>query len=66
MSVKLKPCPFCGNSDRKKFSIDRAWSNSFVRCWTCNATGPWQYDGGGNTPATRWNRRALAAQEKQP
>ena len=61
MSIELKPCPFCGSKNKQKFTVDRAWHNSFVRCWNCNATGPWMYKGHGARAA--WNRRAPSLRE---
>lgn len=63
MSEKLKPCPFCGASDQVHFSVDRAWHNTFVRCWKCNATGPWQYGDMDETESAvaAWNRCAPSA-----
>ena len=56
--MKLKPCPFCGSRNRKQFSTDKAWHNGFIRCWKCNATGPWIYQGAGKNAERAWNRRA--------
>lgn len=60
-AITLKPCPFCGNANRRTFTVDRAWHNSFVRCWICNATGPWQYDKNPSTAQAGWNLRQEAS-----
>jgi len=62
MSDTKEPCRFCGNDDQNKFSVDKVWSNTFVRCWTCNATGPWKYEGDDDGAVAAWNRRSSPAQ----
>ena len=58
MKLKLLPCPFCGSAVQLQFTVDKAWYNRFVRCFNCDATGPWQYCDNGNKKAMEaWNRR---------
>lgn len=45
---KLKPCPFCGNSDVKKSSVTGG-----IFCEECGCDGPWSpfFEGDWNTRA---------------
>lgn len=52
MSVKLKPCPFCGSDDISAFTLA---PQSFVYCRICKAhIGPYLSH---ELAAVAWNRR---------
>lgn len=66
---KLKPCPFCGNSDA---FVERAdFSSAYVFCNSCSAKGPTEcqeadYE---ETPGERsarhaWNKRTRATRKE--
>ncbi|RYC10140.1 Lar family restriction alleviation protein [Ciceribacter ferrooxidans] len=68
---KLKPCPFCGQSDA--FVERRDFSSAYVFCNACSAKGPTQYpednDGdedepGGRAAIRAWNKRTRAIRKE--
>jgi Lar family restriction alleviation protein len=62
--VKLKPCPFCGETE--DLIIHLKWSGygesiCVVKCWLCYSEGPAQRvsrDCSEYSAVNRWNRRA--------
>nr|DAQ90523.1 MAG TPA: restriction alleviation protein [Caudoviricetes sp.] len=42
MTNKLKPCPFCGETEFIGVNFKRLFNMDFhyVRCWICGARGP--------------------------
>lgn len=56
MSVKLKPCPFCGSDDVTVKGAEITGPNPFVYCRKCHSHGPQRisYQGAANA----WNSRA--------
>ena len=37
---KLKPCPFCGNTEIDDFTPDDEWGGHVVMCGKCESEGP--------------------------
>lgn len=44
--MKIKPCPFCGETEDLEVGIeneDREGVPTYIYCGTCGAHGPWNY-----------------------
>lgn len=60
MTVKLKPCPFCGSSDIRA-EYNEVSGNYDVQCNLC---GAWPFHGRRSEVATRWNTRTAVTDEQ--
>lgn len=58
METKLKPCPFCGETEFIAVTFKRFFNMDFhcVHCWICGARGPMNIDK--QKAIEAWNRRA--------
>ncbi len=54
----MKPCPFCSSRKVEIVTFHQRGEHYLVRCKTCGAKGPFDYERTG--AIEKWNRRGIA------